>query len=162
MQINWEALGAIGEIGGVIVVIATLVYLARQIRQSNQIALASTEITVRDNLNAVNDIIYSETGVAELLIKASDSHADLSDVESLKLNHLILRGLNQWLSIETAFDNRMVTPATHNMIYEDMRGFLAAHPAIRPICRQAIDNYPAMARSKVFEHMNQLLAEYGL
>ena len=39
---NWEAIGAIGEIIGAIAVVATLVYLSAQIRQSNREARAST------------------------------------------------------------------------------------------------------------------------
>lgn len=35
---NWDAIGAVGEIAGAAVVIATLVFLSRQIRQSNHIA----------------------------------------------------------------------------------------------------------------------------
>jgi len=38
---NWEAIGAIGEVGGAVAVIATVIYLARQIRQ-NTSALRST------------------------------------------------------------------------------------------------------------------------
>ena len=34
---NWEALGAITEIVGAIVVIITLIYLARQIHQGNEL-----------------------------------------------------------------------------------------------------------------------------
>jgi len=162
MQINWEAVAAIGEISGAVIVIATLVYLARQIHQSNRIAIASTEINVRNSLNDINDSIYTDTGVAELLIKATDSHVELTDVDSLKLYHLVLRGLNQWLSIETAFANEMVPTETHGVIFDDMRAFIAAYPAVRPVCRQAVDNYPAMAPSEVFKHMNKLLEEHGL
>ncbi len=162
MQINWEALGAIAEIGGAIVVIATLVYLARQVRQSNRIAIASTEISVRESFNLVNQSIYTETGTAELLVKATDLNTELNEVDSLKLYHLIIRGLNQWLSVEIAFANGMVPADTHRVIFDDMRAFLEAYPAIRPICRKAIDNYPAMASREVFRHMDQLLHSYDL
>jgi hypothetical protein len=33
---NWEAIGAIGEVGGAIAVVATLLYLAAQIRQNKR------------------------------------------------------------------------------------------------------------------------------
>ena len=39
---NWEAVGAIGEIIGAVAVVVTLVYLSIQIRQSNREARAST------------------------------------------------------------------------------------------------------------------------
>ena len=37
---NWDAIGAIGEIIGAIAVVATLAYLAQQIRYSSKIAAA--------------------------------------------------------------------------------------------------------------------------
>ena len=43
---NWEALGAIGEIVGAIAVIATLGYLAVQIRHNSRSVEASTRVSV--------------------------------------------------------------------------------------------------------------------
>jgi len=37
---HWEAIGAIGEVVGAAAVVATLIYLARQVRQSNAVAAA--------------------------------------------------------------------------------------------------------------------------
>jgi hypothetical protein len=39
---NWDAIGAIGEIVGAIAVLATLIYLAIQIRQNSAIQRAQT------------------------------------------------------------------------------------------------------------------------
>ena len=41
---NWEALSAIAELIGVLLVVISLVYLAIQVRQSNQMALAESEL----------------------------------------------------------------------------------------------------------------------
>ena len=40
MELNWEAIGAIGEIGGAIAVVVTLAYLALQVRESRKATLA--------------------------------------------------------------------------------------------------------------------------
>ena len=37
---NWEAIGALGELIGVIVIIVSILYLARQIHESNKHASA--------------------------------------------------------------------------------------------------------------------------
>jgi len=39
---NWEAIGAIGEVAGAIGVIVTLIYLAAQIRQSNNLSRSAS------------------------------------------------------------------------------------------------------------------------
>ena len=37
-SMNWEAIGAVGEVFGAIALVATLLYLGRQIGQTNRIA----------------------------------------------------------------------------------------------------------------------------
>ena len=44
MELNWEAIGALGEIVGAVAVIATLVYLAIQIRQVINSVQGATEL----------------------------------------------------------------------------------------------------------------------
>ena len=48
---DWVALGAIGEFVGGVVVIATIVYLALQLRNSNRQAQASAELQWTRDLN---------------------------------------------------------------------------------------------------------------
>ena len=50
---NWEAIGAVGEILGALAVFASLIYLARQIRQNTQMMKS----TVRQQLAAVSQQI---------------------------------------------------------------------------------------------------------
>lgn len=43
---HWQALGAIGELGGAIGVVATLVYLSIQIRQNSAVTKAQTRAQI--------------------------------------------------------------------------------------------------------------------
>ncbi len=52
---NWEAIGAIGEFMGGVVVVVSVVYLAAQIRQSNRHAEASAELSWIQGLNEIWD-----------------------------------------------------------------------------------------------------------
>ena len=49
MGVNWEAIGAVGEVGGAVAVVATLIYLAVQIRQNTRglLEAASRETTAQ-------------------------------------------------------------------------------------------------------------------
>ena len=153
---RWLTLGA--NLG----VLAGIFFLAAEIQQSNRIAIASNEFVARNSFNQFNDVVATETGVAEILVKASSEESELSDAETIKLYHIVVRGLNQWLAVEEAFENGVVPAETHNVIYDDMRAMLDTYPKVRTLLRQAIDNYPAMASSRVFTHLNELLAEYEL
>ena len=47
---NWEAIGALGEVGGTIAVVATLALLYRQIRLSSEITKAQIDTMAKDQL----------------------------------------------------------------------------------------------------------------
>lgn len=55
---NWDAIGAIGELIGAVAVIATLIYLAQQIKDS---ARAARSAAVTDATNAIQ-ALYQELG----------------------------------------------------------------------------------------------------
>ena len=79
---NWEALGAIGEIVGALAVIATLIYLALQIRQ-NTAALASSSF--ESGISQANDFRLKIADSEELSQIWFDG---LSDPHSLSDNQL--------------------------------------------------------------------------
>lgn len=67
---NWEAIGAVGEVGGAIAVVATLAYLAKQIQESNRVTNAEAvrsraEMMVNTWFRVVeDDRLYSATKAA--------------------------------------------------------------------------------------------------
>ena len=71
---NWEAIGATGEVVGAVAVFATLVYLAIQIRQNTASLKASSHHAITDSFNAINvkivedpaTVIY-ENSIAHML-----------------------------------------------------------------------------------------------
>ncbi len=75
---NWEAIGAVGEIAGAIAVIATLIYLAIQIKDS---ARAARSAAVTDATTAILDL-YHELGsnpqTSELFLEGMENPDSLS------------------------------------------------------------------------------------
>ena len=51
---NWDAIGAIGEIVGATAVVVSLIYLARQMRMSNKLARSEAFRTPNAQLNSTN------------------------------------------------------------------------------------------------------------
>ena len=64
---NWEAIGAIGEVGGAIAVVVTLVYLARQIRHSTQATRIAAYHQASEQMWSVGATISTDPGLAEIL-----------------------------------------------------------------------------------------------
>ncbi|MEE8113300.1 MAG: hypothetical protein V3T23_02990 [Nitrososphaerales archaeon] len=87
---NWEALGAIGELASAVIVLASVAYLAVQIRQNTkQTRLASIQA-----INASNDSAFDPIYLAEnthIFTKGQASFSDLSEHEKVVFDMLMMR-----------------------------------------------------------------------
>lgn len=77
---NWEAIGAVGEILGALAVVVTLFYLARQIHQSTRVARAET---TKDLYLASRKAIFDMAANRDLAELWADIR-DMPDVESAR------------------------------------------------------------------------------
>ena len=59
---NWDAVGAISELAGAIGVIASLIYLARQIRQSNATDKLTATLGIQASYNDVTRFLFENEG----------------------------------------------------------------------------------------------------
>jgi hypothetical protein len=92
MILNWEAIGAIGEIVGATAVVATLFYLARQINDnSKQVKMASI-IELNTLYNDAFLPIYNSEKNMEIWVRGLASPEELSDVE-IEIFFLFMRRL---------------------------------------------------------------------
>jgi hypothetical protein len=140
-------------------VIAGILFLAFEIQQSNRIAIASTEMDVRNSFAEINESIYSNAEFAEIIVRISDADADLTPVEEFRIYGFVLRLVNTWLAIETAYANGMVPQETYGAVENDMRHFMVNYPGTRPFFRRAFETYPALSRTDVFRTVERLLGE---
>jgi hypothetical protein len=58
--VDWDALGAIGEVLGAVAVFLTLLYLAAQIRQTNKMARFETTREIMGQFNACNQLYATD------------------------------------------------------------------------------------------------------
>ncbi len=114
---NWEAIGAIGEIIGAAGVIVTLVYLAVQIRQNTA---ATNRANVKDVFQSNSAALTSllEESVSEIFVKGLKSLESLNEVERYRFDNAFYQWIN---SCEQAFiDNREGTFSADNIVvYEN-------------------------------------------
>ncbi len=141
-------------------VIVGILFLVMEIQQSNRIAIASTEIDVRNSFSSINESIYSNPNFAELFIKMGSADAELTPTEEWRVYALTLRFLNTWLAIEIAYANGMVPQATYGVIENDMSAIINRFPKILPQFRLAYENYPALSETDVFQTLERVLGEH--
>ena len=79
----WDAVGAIAELAGALGVIASLVYLARQIRQSNASDRMNTTLNLQGSYNEVGGLFLRD---AETMSKGFNGLASLTDEEKIKFS----------------------------------------------------------------------------
>ena len=140
-------------------VIVGIAFLAIEIRQANRIAIASTEIGVRNGWLQLNESIYSSSEVAGLWIKATDPDTQWSPIEEVRVTTIINNLVNIWLSVETACANQIATRETCDEIQDEIRFVIEVMPGARDQWLTVIGRYPSMAESQVFEIVNSALAD---
>ena len=144
---NWEAIGAIGEMGGALGVIATLLYLAHQIRESTiATRLHSCEV-VLDGYQA-NIRALTEESLAELFIRVTSGADDLSDADSLRFNSMMVGFVLGYQKAFEAYRHDVLDDEMFTAFEADMVDFLL-NPAIREWWRENQRRYTPRVRDRL-------------
>ena len=95
---NWEALSAVADIVGVVLVVVSLVYLAMQIRQSTEMALAESERELLEHwANAVAGISVDDR-TTDIFHRGMDDFHSLSNIEKTRFSVIMQRLVNTYIS----------------------------------------------------------------
>ena len=138
-------------------VLIGLIFLGLEIRQSNRIAVAATEISVREGYGSSNETAYTNPEVAALLAKARNADAEFSDVEIEMVDYFTGRLLNIWISSEKAYANEMVSEATLQLAIEAMKWTIDTYPSFRPFFEEWALAYPSSAGTQLANEMREYL-----
>lgn len=102
-----EDLGNIGDFVGGIAVIATLVYLALQIRQNNRLLRANTasvraasSIAINERLVGVNQSLVEDPSLAEIFVRELSSPGSIEGADRVRLDTLLQ---SMFISLENIF-----------------------------------------------------------
>lgn len=79
---NWQAIGAIGEIGGALAVLVSLIYLAVQIRQNTKMmrSAAKQDLTV-----ATQNVLFKAVDHADIWVKLASGEDGSSPEEEARM-----------------------------------------------------------------------------
>ena len=98
---NIMELGAVGELIGGIAVIATLIYLAVQVRHGVRNARIASFRTAKANFNQLNSLIARDPNLAELWVRGTGDYGGLTPAEQLRIGQMWLCYFNLF---ETLFE----------------------------------------------------------
>ena len=92
---NWEAMGAIGEIVGAVGVIVTLAYLAVQIRQNTASLKASTIQTMLEASASLHDLCASNPELGRIFLTGAEDPSGLAEEEQVRFHFLMMAFLRR-------------------------------------------------------------------
>jgi hypothetical protein len=105
---NWEAIGAIGEISGAAAVVVSLIYLATQVRQNTKVARASTRQGITTSAMLGGQTMVESEHLVPLMVKQQNGD-ELSDEEHLRLQAFAFMTTRNWENIHYQFLSGMLT-----------------------------------------------------
>lgn len=106
---NWDAIGAIGEILGAIAVIGTLIYLAAQVRQNIASVKTATYESMMAGVTDINLAVAGNPEVASIMLRASADPDSLDYEEAYRYAGVMRCYANQGLKMLRLFENRALS-----------------------------------------------------
>ena len=151
---NWDAIGAVGELLGALVVIATLLYLARQISQTNKISKAAVARELQQKYSDLYTLIASDQGINALVtrLRSADYMAQSEEEEEqLESFTLLLGGL--WLSTGVAHSQGQIDHDMYEVYFRDVQVKLSKWPGMRPQMHEIMKKYPTTSNFEIFKQL---------
>jgi hypothetical protein len=126
---NWEAMGAIAELLGALGVIATLFYLALQVRQNTKSVRAATfQETMRD-ISAVADLAAQHPDLARAYLGGLDDLGSLDEEDRQQFGVFMLAFLRRVENLVYQTEQGMLDPESWEGFREAL-GRMFSHPGI--------------------------------
>jgi hypothetical protein len=96
---NWEAIGAIGEVIGAAAVIATLAYLSIQIRQSKFSTDSANVLSATQSFNPLNMAVGSDPVLASLVNRGVSDFSSLDEKERAQYSYVQRAYFNSYWNV---------------------------------------------------------------
>ena len=90
---NWDAVGAVAELVGAVGVVASLLYLAVQVRASNRASTVEAKLESARLLNDFIDSLIQNPELNALWLKGRKSLESLPPEEYLRFSNMCLKGM---------------------------------------------------------------------
>ncbi len=144
---NWDAVGAVAEILGAGAVIATLLYLARQLSHSVDSSQSSATDRVMRGFDEINRLIVSDASLRETLLKETE----LTPSEREQYFQFVVLYCNIWYSAQTDYDNGLIPEDLYRGAAEDVQVEIDRWPQFKEQAKLWLERYPQVGASAIFE-----------
>jgi len=137
-----EMIGIWGEFLGGLGVIASLVFLAHQIRVSNKLSIAATEREVMGNFSSLNELFMGNNEASNLMAKLTDPNTDFDKPQTEQARAFVRRLANAWIAADESHRQGVLTDNTYELLRDDVQMVLLTYPSIQPFVNEFLGFYP--------------------
>ena len=147
---NWETVGVLAEVIAAIAVVASLVYLAIQIRDSSNQNTVNRSSTILDEFNRMQEVLISSPEVAQLFTKLK-ANEDLSPIEDTLLESVANRYLTHWYSIQSAHSRNVLDEEIYSIFYDDVKRYVNGYPLMHRKFLEVTSHYSGAREIPIFQ-----------
>jgi hypothetical protein len=151
---NWRE---VAEVVGVVSVVAGLILVAWEIRQSNNIAKAQMVLDLATQANEFNSSRFKSRDVAELAAAMSDpGHTEFTETQESMMAGIAWHFANIFASAQTAYDHGLLGDEDIRMYQASVQWHIENHPGMRPALISIYETTPWIREMFVFEPLVEL------
>ena len=122
---NWEAIGAIGEIIGALAVVGSLVYLARQIQTNTKSTAVGATSAYLQGYSDLNSILMDNKEFARTFLEGYSGYDELDTVEKWQYRVAMQQWFYFWDSMFTLKTEGLLPDARWDAIKSQIQNSLA-------------------------------------
>lgn len=104
---NWEAIAAIGQVLGALGVIASLLYLATQVRQNNRASAVAAKLASTQLLSEFVDSLIADPELMDVWLRGRKNLESLNNIEHFRFVNMCLKAF--WFFSAAQFQLRIGT-----------------------------------------------------
>jgi len=128
---SWEAIGALGEWAGAAVVVLTLAYLAKQIRENTVLNRVSGTMAIAEASRDIHFLLAGDRDTAQVFLEGVTSPEQLDDVDRVRFEQLWWGVLRQMESFFVQFQQGLINEAAMKAYARYSADLIFDNPIIR-------------------------------
>ena len=142
-------IGVLAEAIGAIAVVASVIYLAVQVRDSSNQNTVTRTTTLIDEFNRMQEVLISSPDVVDLFTKLN-SGDELTNRDETLLESVANRYLSHWFSIQTAYDRGTIDKQFYDIFCEDVSRYVNAYPKMTKKFLEVTEHYSQAEHISIF------------
>jgi hypothetical protein len=129
----------LGEAIGGVTLIVSVVFLALQVRQGNQIARAEASRELISIFNDFHADAVSDPATTGLLQTLTQPSPELTPAEVIQVRHLVTLLSNAFNTAHDAFEEGVLPPDRYNAFTAGVRGYIRDYPGLVDPLRRRVE-----------------------